>query len=186
MESKLRGWEKSRYPRYYDSCTGRYQCNSLRLKGRIEYFMNQIRKMFVFLISPLACRRAQDHFYRLRITRPEIVTFETSINPNKAVGKYVEPKDQPAIRDPNAVLSIRNEYEVLEHSRVRRTHQTHSGNGPNMLKTNEGITKSKKTLISTVVFGANGLVPSSGKWFDSLSSQRWHSQLPRKNCSRGK
>jgi UPF0176 protein len=83
----------------------------------IEYFMNQIREDFRFSdITPRLSESPRSTFYRLRIiTRPEIVTLgDPSINPNKAAGKYVEPKDwNQLIRDPNVrVIDARNEYEV--------------------------------------------------------------------------
>jgi UPF0176 protein len=83
----------------------------------IEYFMNHIREDVRFSdITPRLSESPRSTFYRLRIiTRPEIVTLgDPSINPNKAVGKYVEPKDwNQLIRDPNVrVIDTRNEYEV--------------------------------------------------------------------------
>jgi len=83
----------------------------------IEYFMNQIREDVRFSdITPRLSESPRSTFYRLRIiTRPEIVTLgDPSINPNKAVGKYVEPQDwNQLIRDPNVrVIDTRNEYEV--------------------------------------------------------------------------
>ena len=83
----------------------------------IEYFMNHIREDVRFSdITPRLSESPRSTFYRLRIiTRPEIVTLgDPSINPNKAVGKYVEPQDwNQLIRDPNVrVIDTRNEYEV--------------------------------------------------------------------------
>ncbi|MBL62683.1 MAG: hypothetical protein CMI30_04655 [Opitutae bacterium] len=55
-------------------------------------------------------------FHRLRIIkRPEIVTLgDPSVNPNEAVGEYVEPEDWNAlISDPEVILiDTRNAYEV--------------------------------------------------------------------------
>ena len=55
-------------------------------------------------------------FHRMRvILRPEIVTLgDPSVNPNEAVGQYVEPKDWNAlINDPEVTLiDTRNNYEV--------------------------------------------------------------------------
>ena len=55
-------------------------------------------------------------FHRMRvILRPEIVTLgDPSVNPNAAVGQYVEPKDWNAlINDPEVTLiDTRNDYEV--------------------------------------------------------------------------
>ena len=55
-------------------------------------------------------------FHRMRvILRPEIVTLgDPSVNPNKAVGQYVEPEDwNKLIDDPNVTLiDTRNQYEV--------------------------------------------------------------------------
>ena len=55
-------------------------------------------------------------FHRMRvILRPEIVTLgDPSVNPNEAVGQYVEPKDWNAlINDPEVTLiDTRNDYEV--------------------------------------------------------------------------
>lgn len=83
----------------------------------IEQFMNNIRGDERFSdLTPRLSESPKCTFYRLRIiTRPEIVTLgDASINPNKTVGKYVEPKDwNQLIRDPNVrVIDTRNEYEV--------------------------------------------------------------------------
>ena len=55
-------------------------------------------------------------FHRLRIIlRPEIVTLgDPSINPNDAVGEYVEPEDwNDVISDPDVtVIDTRNDYEI--------------------------------------------------------------------------
>ena len=55
-------------------------------------------------------------FHRMRvILRPEIVTLgDPSVNPNEAVGQYVEPEDwNDLINDPEVVLiDTRNDYEV--------------------------------------------------------------------------
>ena len=55
-------------------------------------------------------------FHRMRvILRPEIVTLgDPSVNPNEAVGQYVEPKDwNVLINDPEVTLiDTRNDYEV--------------------------------------------------------------------------
>jgi UPF0176 protein len=67
-------------------------------------------------LNPRTAESTRSTFYRLRIiTRPEIVTLgDASINPNKAVGQYVNPEEWNAlIRDPNVrVIDTRNEYEV--------------------------------------------------------------------------
>jgi UPF0176 protein len=67
-------------------------------------------------LNPRIAESTRSTFYRLRIiTRPEIVTLgDASINPNKAVGKYVNPEEWNAlIRDPDVrVIDTRNEYEV--------------------------------------------------------------------------
>jgi UPF0176 protein len=67
-------------------------------------------------LNPRTAESTRSTFYRLRIiTRPEIVTLgDASINPNKAVGKYVNPEEWNAlIRDPDVrVIDTRNEYEV--------------------------------------------------------------------------
>jgi UPF0176 protein len=67
-------------------------------------------------LNPRIAESTRSTFYRLRIiTRTEIVTLgDASINPNKAVGQYVNPEEWNAlIRDPNVrVIDTRNEYEV--------------------------------------------------------------------------
>ena len=66
-------------------------------------------------LSPRISESLKSSFYRLRvITRTEIVTLgDPTIDPNRMVGKYVEPKDwNELIRDPSVrVIDTRNEYE---------------------------------------------------------------------------
>ena len=86
-------------------------------KNGVTNFLNHIRKDERFTnLSPRIAESPRSTFYRLRIiTRPEIVTLgDPSIDPNKVVGKYVEPKDwNELIRDPSVrVIDTRNEYEV--------------------------------------------------------------------------
>ena len=83
----------------------------------IENFIYLIREDVRFSdLSPRIAESTRSTFYRLRIiTRPEIVTLgDPSIDPNRVVGKYVEPKDwNELIRDPSVrVIDTRNEYEV--------------------------------------------------------------------------
>ena len=83
----------------------------------IEKFLENIRTDPRFAdLNPRTAESTRSTFYRLRIiTRPEIVTLgDASINPNKAVGKYVNPEEWNAlIRDPDVrVIDTRNEYEV--------------------------------------------------------------------------
>ena len=83
----------------------------------IEKFLENIRTDPRFAdLTPRTAESTRSTFYRLRIiTRPEIVTLgDASINPNKAVGKYVNPEEWNAlIRDPDVrVIDTRNEYEV--------------------------------------------------------------------------
>jgi UPF0176 protein len=83
----------------------------------IEKFLENIRTDTRFAdLNPRTAESTRSTFYRLRIiTRPEIVTLgDASINPNKAVGKYVNPEEWNAlIRDPDVrVIDTRNEYEV--------------------------------------------------------------------------
>jgi UPF0176 protein len=80
-------------------------------------FFDHIREDSRFAdLNPRTAESTRSTFYRLRIiTRPEIVTLgDASINPNKAVGKYVNPEEWNAlIRDPDVrVIDTRNEYEV--------------------------------------------------------------------------
>ena len=117
-KSKLRGWGKSHdiLGTMILAPEGINATVSGSSEG-IEYFMNHIREDFRFSdITPRLSESPRSTFYRLRIiTRPEIVTLgDPSINPNKAVGKYVEPQDwNQLIRDPNVrVIDTRNEYEV--------------------------------------------------------------------------
>jgi UPF0176 protein len=83
----------------------------------IEKFLAHIREDSRFAdLNPRVAESTRSTFYRLRIiTRPEIVTLgDSSINPNKAVGQYVNPEEWNAlIRDPDVrVIDTRNEYEV--------------------------------------------------------------------------
>ena len=83
----------------------------------IEKFLDHIREDPRFTdLNPRIAESTRSTFYRLRIiTRPEIVTLgDSSINPNKAVGQYVNPEEWNAlIRDPDIrVIDTRNEYEV--------------------------------------------------------------------------
>ena len=117
-KSKLKGWGKSHdiLGTMILAPEGINATVSGSRKG-IESFLNLIRKDVRFSdLSPRLSESPRSTFYRLRIiTRPEIVTLgDPSINPNKAVGKYVEPKDwNQLIRDPNVrVIDTRNEYEV--------------------------------------------------------------------------
>ena len=117
-KSKLRGWGKSHdiLGTMILAPEGINATVSGSSEG-IEYFMNHIREDVRFSdITPRLSESPRSTFYRLRIiTRPEIVTLgDPSINPNKAVGKYVEPQDwNQLIRDPNVrVIDTRNEYEV--------------------------------------------------------------------------
>ena len=69
----------------------RFQAHGTELKT----FINLIREDERFSnLSPRIAESTRSTFYRLRIiTRPEIVTLgDPSIDPNKVVGKYVEPK----------------------------------------------------------------------------------------------
>jgi UPF0176 protein len=80
-------------------------------------FLDHIREDPRFAdLNPRIAESTRSTFYRLRIiTRTEIVTLgDASINPNKAVGKYVNPEEWNAlIRDPDVrVIDTRNEYEV--------------------------------------------------------------------------
>ena len=83
----------------------------------VDKFLDHIREDPRFTdLNPRVAESTRSTFYRLRIiTRPEIVTLgDSSINPNKAVGQYVNPKEWNAlIRDPDVrVIDTRNEYEV--------------------------------------------------------------------------
>jgi len=83
----------------------------------IDKFLDHIREDPRFaVLNPRIAESTRSTFYRLRIiTRPEIVTLgDSTINPNKAVGKYVNPEEWNAlIRDPDVrVIDTRNEYEV--------------------------------------------------------------------------
>ena len=83
----------------------------------IDKFLDHIREDPRFaVLNPRIAESTRSTFYRLRIiTRPEIVTLgDSTINPNKAVGQYVNPEEWNAlIRDPDVrVIDTRNEYEV--------------------------------------------------------------------------
>ena len=94
------------------------------------------------------------------ITRPEIVTLgDPSINPNKAVGKYVEPKDwNQLIRDPNVrVIDTRNEYEVKvgTFKGAENPHTDTFGQWPEYVKNELRDNKKQKSpCFAQVEFGA--------------------------------
>ena len=62
------------------------------------------------------CETTRNSFYRLRIiVRPEIVSFgDSSVNPGKGAGKYVDPAEwNELIQNPDmTVIDVRNDYEI--------------------------------------------------------------------------
>ena len=76
---------------------------------------------------------------------------DPSINPNKAVGKYVEPKDwNKLIRDPNVrVIDTRNEYEVKvgTFKGAENPHTDSFGQWPEYVKNELGENKKQKIAM---------------------------------------
>ena len=94
------------------------------INGTIEGSKNNIKKFLETLknnknfsdIIPKYSYSSKDSFNRMKVRlKKEIVTIgNTEVNPNKYVGKYIEPNDwNELISDPNTILiDTRNEYEV--------------------------------------------------------------------------
>ena len=123
-------------------------------KDGIESFVNLIREDSKFTdLSPRLAESPRSTFYRLRIiTRPEIVTLgDPTINPNKVVGKYVEPEDwNQLIRDPNVrVIDTRNEYEVKvgTFKGAENPHTDNFGQWPKYVKNELGKNKKQKIAM---------------------------------------
>ena len=120
----------------------------------IENFINLIREDVRFSdLSPRLSESPKSTFYRLRIiTRPEIVTLgDPSINPNKTVGQYVEPREwNKLIRDPNVrVIDTRNEYEVKvgTFKGAENPHTDSFGQWPEYVKNELGENKKQKIAM---------------------------------------
>ena len=94
------------------------------INGTIEGSKNNIKKFLETLknnkkfsdIIPKYSYSPKDSFNRMKVRlKKEIVTIgNTEVNPNKYIGKYIEPNDwNELISDPNTILiDTRNEYEV--------------------------------------------------------------------------
>ena len=94
------------------------------INGTIEGSKNNIKKFLETLknnkkfsdIIPKYSYSSKDSFNRMKVRlKKEIVTIgNTEVNPNKYIGKYIEPNDwNELISDPNTILiDTRNEYEV--------------------------------------------------------------------------
>ena len=120
----------------------------------IQKFLNKIKEDNRFSdLSPRLSESPRSTFYRLRIiSRPEIVTLgDPSINPNKTVGKYVEPKDwNQLIRDPDVrVIDTRNEYEVKvgTFKGAENPHTDTFGQWPEYVKKELGENKKQKIAM---------------------------------------
>ena len=94
------------------------------INGTIEGSKNNIKKFLETLknnkkfsdIIPKYSYSSKDSFNRMKVRlKKEIVTIgNTEVNPNKYIGKFIEPNDwNELISDPNTILiDTRNEYEV--------------------------------------------------------------------------
>ncbi|MDG2001553.1 MAG: rhodanese-related sulfurtransferase [Alphaproteobacteria bacterium] len=86
-------------------------------KDNIEKFLETLKNDKNFSdIIPKYSYSSKDSFNRMKVRlKKEIVTIgNTEVNPNKYIGKYIEPNDwNELISDPNTILiDTRNEYEV--------------------------------------------------------------------------
>ena len=86
-------------------------------KNNIEKFLETLKNNKNFSdIIPKYSYSSKDSFNRMKVRlKKEIVTIgNTEVNPNKYIGKYIEPNDwNELISDPNTILiDTRNEYEV--------------------------------------------------------------------------
>ena len=86
-------------------------------KDNIEKFLETLKNNKSFSdIIPKYSYSSKDSFNRMKVRlKKEIVTIgNTEVNPNKYIGKYIEPNDwNELISDPNTILiDTRNEYEV--------------------------------------------------------------------------
>ena len=86
-------------------------------KNNIEKFLETLKNNKKFSdIIPKYSYSSKDSFNRMKVRlKKEIVTIgNTEVNPNKYIGKYIEPNDwNELISDPNTILiDTRNEYEV--------------------------------------------------------------------------
>ena len=86
-------------------------------KNNIKNFLETLKNNKNFSdIIPKYSYSSKDSFNRMKVRlKKEIVTIgNTEVNPNKYIGKYIEPNDwNELISDPNTILiDTRNEYEV--------------------------------------------------------------------------
>jgi len=86
-------------------------------KDNIEKFLETLKNNKSFSdIIPKYSYSSKDSFNRMKVRlKKEIVTIgNTEVNPNKYIGKYIEPNDwNELISDPNTILiDTRNAYEV--------------------------------------------------------------------------
>ena len=86
-------------------------------KNNIKNFLKTLKNNKKFSdIIPKYSYSSKDSFNRMKVRlKKEIVTIgNTEVNPNKYIGKYIEPNDwNELISDPNTILiDTRNEYEV--------------------------------------------------------------------------
>ena len=94
------------------------------INGTIEGSQDSINKFIkeiksderFFDLDPKRSYNTKDAFHRMKVRlKKEIVTIgNTDINPNKEIGKYIDPMEWNAlIKDPNTIIiDTRNEYEV--------------------------------------------------------------------------
>ena len=86
-------------------------------KVNIEQFINNLKTDIRFEdLDPKFSYCSKDSFNRMKVRlKKEIVTIgDTKINPNKKIGKYIDPLDwNSVLSDPDTIIiDTRNEYEV--------------------------------------------------------------------------
>ena len=86
-------------------------------KINIDKFINYLKTDIRFSdLDPKFSYSPKDSFHRMKVRlKKEIVTIgDTNINPNKEIGKYIDPLDwNSVLSDPDTIIiDTRNEYEV--------------------------------------------------------------------------
>ena len=86
-------------------------------KINIDKFINYLKTDIRFIdLAPKFSYSSKDSFHRMKVRlKKEIVTIgDTNVNPNKKIGKYIDPLNWNSIlSDPDTIIiDTRNEYEV--------------------------------------------------------------------------
>ena len=86
-------------------------------KINIDKFINYLKTDIRFIdLDPKFLYSSKDSFHRMKVRlKKEIVTIgDTNVNPNKNIGKYIDPLNwNSALSDPDTIIiDTRNEYEV--------------------------------------------------------------------------